>query len=222
MLVETRLQRMEKEKRSGQTTAQALEQKTLLRCKESLENEKGVRDVRLEPHELAAIKSLDFLTLKPILWVYNVDEARLGSETASHESGKDGVFVVSCRIEREVMSLTDNSERLAFMKELGLNSLGPDRLNGAAYDAMGLMSFYTIGPDEARAWTIRKGTLAPAAAGKVHTDIERGFIRAEVMKYDDLVSLGSEKAVKEAGKAQLKGKDYIMEDGDICHFRFNV
>jgi ribosome-binding ATPase len=222
MLVETRLQRMEKEKRSGQTTAQALEQKTLLRCKEALENEKGVRDVRLEPHELAAIKSLDFLTLKPILWVYNVDEARLGSETASHESGKDGVFVVSCRIEREVMSLTDNSERLAFMKELGLNSLGPDRLNGAAYDAMGLMSFYTIGPDEARAWTIRKGTLAPAAAGKVHTDIERGFIRAEVMKYDDLVSLGSEKAVKEAGKAQLKGKDYIMEDGDICHFRFNV
>lgn len=222
MLIETRLQRIEKEKRSGQTTAQATEQKILLRCKETLENEKGVREAGLEAHELALIRSLEFLTLKPILWVYNVDEARLGSETVRHDSEKAGVFVVSCRIEQEVMSLSDNTERLAFMKELGLNSLGPDRLNNAAYDAMGLMSFYTIGPDEARAWTIRKGTLAPAAAGKVHTDIERGFIRAEVLKYDDLVALGSEKAVKEAGKAQLKGKDYIMEDGDICHFRFNV
>lgn len=222
ILVETRLQRIAKEQRSGQTSAQALEQKALLKCKDALEKEKGVREAGLEPHEMALIRSLDFLTLKPILWVYNVDEARLGSETLRHDGEKDGVFVVSCRIEQEVMSLSDNAERLAFMKDLGLNSLGPDRLNSAAYDAMGLMSFYTIGPDEARAWTIRKGTLAPAAAGKVHTDIERGFIRAEVMKYDDLVALGSEKAVKEAGKAQLKGKDYIVEDGDICHFRFNV
>ncbi|MEI6971066.1 MAG: DUF933 domain-containing protein [bacterium] len=222
MLVETRLQRIEKEKRAGQTTAQVTEQKILLKCKETLESEKPVRDAGLEPHELAAIRSLEFLTLKPILWVYNVDEAKLGSETRRHDDEKDGGFVVSCRIEKEVMALSENSERLAFMNELGLNSLGPDRLNNAAYDAMGLMSFYTIGPDEARAWTIRKGTLAPAAAGKVHTDIERGFIRAEVIKYDDLIKLGSEKAVKEAGKAQLKGKDYIFEDGDICHFRFNV
>jgi len=222
MLVDTRLQRMEKEKKSGLAPAQASEQKALLKCKEALEKEKGVRDAALEQHELAAVRSLDFLTLKPILWVHNVDEAMLGPETRRHEKEKDGVFVVSCRIEQEVMSLSDAAERLAYMNELGIATLGPDRLNSAAYDAMGLMSFYTIGSDETRAWTIRKGTLAPAAAGKVHTDIERGFIRAEIMKYDDLVALGSEKAVKESGKMQLKGKDYMVEDGDICHFRFNV
>jgi ribosome-binding ATPase YchF (GTP1/OBG family) len=97
-----------------------------------------------------------------------------------------------------------------------------DRLNRAAYDAMGLMSFYTMGEDEVRAWTIRKGSTAPAAAGKIHTDIEKGFIRVEVVKYDDLMAEGSEVAVKQRGKLSLRGKDYIVEDGDICHFLFNV
>ena len=109
-----------------------------------------------------------------------------------------------------------------FMTALGIQASGLDRVNAAAYDALGLMSFYTIGKDEARAWTIRKGNLAPAAGGKIHSDIERGFIRVEVIKYDDLVAAGSEKAAKEQGKVLLKGKDYVIEDGDVCHFLFNV
>lgn len=221
-LVEKRLERMEKEKRAGQTPAQVLEQKTLLKCKAHLESEKDLNALPLETHEKMAIRSLEFLTLKPVVWVYNVDEGRLATELKKRAVGSDGSCAVSCLIEGEIMALEDPQARQEFLKELGVESSGVDRLNQAVYDAMGLMSFYTIGSDEVRAWTIRKGTLAPAAAGKVHTDIEKGFIRAEVMKYDDLVKLGSEKAVKEAGRMQLKGKDYIVEDGDICHFRFNV
>ena len=120
------------------------------------------------------------------------------------------------------MGIDDPEERSEYLTALGLESSGLDRLNAAAYDALGLMSFYTMGKDEVRAWTIRKGSPAPAAGGKIHSDIERGFIRVEVIKYDDLVAAGSEAAAKAQGKALLKGKDYIMEDGDICHFRFNV
>ena len=120
------------------------------------------------------------------------------------------------------MALENQEERMAYLKELGVSSSGLDRLNQTAYDALGLMSFYTVGEDEVRAWTIRKGTAAPEAGGKVHTDIQRGFIRVEIIKYDDLVAAGSEATAKSQGKMQLKGRDYIIEDGDICHFRFNV
>jgi ribosome-binding ATPase YchF (GTP1/OBG family) len=152
--------------------------------------------------------------MKPILWAWNVDEGDV----------KDGgtPFTIACKIEQEIMEIEQPEERAAYLKEIGLFSSGVDRVNAAAYDALGLMSFYTMGPDEVRAWTVRKGSLAPTAAGKIHSDIERGFIRAEVVKYDDLVALGSENAVKLAGKALVKGKDYIIADGDICNFRFNV
>ena len=120
------------------------------------------------------------------------------------------------------MGMDDPTERREYMEAIGLSSSGLDRLNAAAYDALGLMSFYTMGKDEVRAWTIRKGTAAPAAGGKIHSDIERGFIRVEVVKYDDLAVAGSEATVKAQGKALLKGRDYIIEDGDICNFRFNV
>jgi len=221
-LVEKRLERIEKEKRAGQTPAQAQEQKILLKCKATLEGESTLSTLAFEAHERAMIRSLEFLTLKPVIWVYNVDESRLATELKKRAAGNDGSYVVSCLIEGEIMALDDPQARLDFLKELGAESSGVDRLNQAVYDSMGLMSFYTIGSDEVRAWTIRKGTFAPAAAGKIHTDIEKGFIRAEVIKYDDLAALGGEKAAKAAGKMQLKGKDYIVEDGDICHFRFNV
>jgi ribosome-binding ATPase YchF (GTP1/OBG family) len=120
------------------------------------------------------------------------------------------------------MAIENETERREYLASLGLESSGVDRMNAAAYDALGLMSFYTIGADEVRAWTIRKGTHAPRAAGKVHTDIERGFIRVEVIKYDDLVAAGSEHAAKGAGKVQTRGRDYVLQDGDICHFLFNV
>ncbi len=168
--------------------------------------------------ELSAICSLNLVTLMPVLWIYNVDEDRVAGS-----AGEGGdVFLISALIEKEIMGIEDPTERDEYLKALDLDTSGLDRLNAAAYDALGLMSFYTMGKDEVRAWTIRKGTPAPAAGGKIHSDIERGFIRVEVIKYDDLVVAGSEAAAKSQGKAHLKGKDYIMEDGDICHFRFNV
>ena len=146
----------------------------------------------------------------------NVDEDKVA------QNNDDNVFRVSALIEKEITSISDPTERSDFLNDLGLSESGVNRLNSIAYDLLGLMSFYTMGEDEARAWTIKKGTLAPVAGGKIHTDIERGFIRVEVIKFDDLLEAGSEKAVKASGKALLKGKDYIIEDGDICNFRFNV
>jgi ribosome-binding ATPase YchF (GTP1/OBG family) len=148
-----------------------------------------------------------------------VDEEKLRDQ-ADQKNGV--VFNISCRIEEEIMALENPEERALYLKELGVSSSGLDRLNQAAYDALGLMSFYTVVNDEVRAWTIHKGTAAPQAGGKVHTDIERGFIRVEIIKYNDLIAAGSEAAAKAHGKMQVKGRDYVIEDGDICHFRFNV
>ncbi len=217
-LIEKRLERLAKEKKGGKTAAQAREEEVLLKCRDAVENEKGANSLGLNEEELSAICSLNLVTLMPILWIYNVDEDRVAG--AAGEGGN--VFLISALIEKEIMGIEDPDERDEYLKALGLASSGLDRLNAAAYDALGLMSFYTMGKDEVRAWTIRKGTPAPAAGGKIHSDIERGFIRVEVIKYDDLVAAGTEAAAKAQGKAHLKGKDYVMEDGDICHFRFNV
>lgn len=217
-LIEKRLERLAKEKKGGKTAAQEREESVLIRCREAVENERGVNTLELGGEELESIRSLNLVTLMPILRILNVDEERVGSAGFAGEN----VFVVSALIEKEIMGMEDPVERDEYLAAMGLESSGLDRLNAAAYDALGLMSFYTMGKDEVRAWTIRKGTPAPAAGGKIHSDIERGFIRVEVIKYDDLVAAGSEAAVKAQGKALLKGKDYVMEDGDICHFRFNV
>jgi GTP-binding protein YchF len=217
-LIEKRLERIAKEKKAGRTPAQIKEEQTLVKCREAIEAEKNISSLGLDQDELASVKSLNLVTLMPLLWVYNVDEDKIAVNR--DESGD--IFTVSALIEKEVMSMDDPEERREYLEALGLASSGLDRLNAAAYDKLGLMSFYTMGKDEVRAWTIRKGTLAPAAGGKIHSDIERGFIRVEVIKYDDLVSAGGESAVKSQGKALLKGKDYVIEDGDICNFRFNV
>ena len=214
-LIEKRLARMAKEKRGGQTTTQAIEEQTLAKCQGILEQDRLPSESDLKSHELQAIRNLGLLSLKTVMWVYNVDEKDV------REQGTDPV-TISAKIEEEIMGIDDPVEREAYLRELGLQSSGVDRMNRAAYESLGLMSFYTMGEDEVRAWTIHKGTLAPAAAGKIHTDIERGFIRAEIIKYDDLIAAGSEAAVKEQGKALLKGKDYVIQDGDICFFRFNV
>lgn len=218
-LIEKRLERMTKEKRAGQTAQQAQEERTLEKIKTFLEGEMRLVAPTLEPHELDTIRSLGLLCLKPVLWACNVDEGALRETGAG---GAANEFTVSCRIEQEIMDLDKPEEREAYLKELGIASSGLDRLNRTAYDALGLMSFYTIGEDEVRAWTIRKGSTGPTAAGKVHSDIERGFIRVEIIKYDDLVAAGSEAAVKAQGKSQVKGRDYVIQDGDICHFKFNV
>ena len=214
-LVETRLQRLNKEKKAGQTAAQALEEEILLKFNQALEEENFLSTVEIQPHEEIVIKSLDLVTRKPILYAYNISEDDIGNK-------EDGLFQISCEIEREINAIEDLDERKEFMEEMGLTMSSLDRINAALYDSLGLMSYYTVGEDECRAWTIRKGSSAPVAGGKIHSDIERGFIRVEVMKYDDHIELGSEQAVKQAGKMQLNGKDYIIEDGDICHFLFNV
>lgn len=218
-LIETRLTRMAKEKRAGQTPRQAQEEQTLIKIKNILEKEMKWVPLGLAAHEMESIKSLNLLTLKPFLWACNVDEDALVNRV---DGTGPGVFKVSCRIEQEIMALDSLEDRQAYLKELGVMVSGLDRLNQAAYETLGLMSFYTVGKDEVRAWTIRRGTPAPLAAGKVHSDIERGFIRVEVIKYDDLITAGSEAAAKTQGKVQVRGKDYIIEDGDVCRFRFNV
>lgn len=215
-LVETRLQRLAKEKKGGQTQAQLLEEDILQRFNAALDQEKFLSSVPLEPHEEQVIKSLDLVTRTPLLYAYNVSEADIGKDFGS------AVFTISCEIEREIAAIEDATERAEFMEAMGITRPSLDRINAALYDALGLMSFYTAGEDECRAWTIRKGSRAPVAGGKIHSDIERGFIRVEVMKYDDLMAAGSEQAVKQAGKMQLHGRDYVIEDGDICHFLFNV
>jgi GTP-binding protein YchF len=215
-MVEKRLGRIAKEARAGLSADQKVEQATLGKCMAALEEGQRLIDLPLEPHERASVCSLGLLTLIPLLVTHNVSEDDLGAEPA------DGVLSVSCLIEQEIATMDDDAERKEYMEAMGIRASGLDRVNAAAYDALGLMSFYTIGKDECRAWTIRKGSLAPVAGGKIHSDIERGFIRVEVIKFDDFITTGSEHAAKEQGKMQTKGKDYVIEDGDICHFLFNV
>lgn len=215
-LVETRLQRLAKEKKGGQTPDQALEEDILKRFNRVLEEEKFLSTVKLEPREEQVIRSLGLMTRTPLLYAYNVAEDDIGKDF-----GPD-VFTLSCAIESEIAAIDNQQDRLEFMEAMGITRPSLERINAALYDALGLMSFYTSGKDECRAWTIRKGSTAPVAGGKIHSDIERGFIRVEVMKFDDLMAAGSEQGVKQAGKMQLNGKDYVIQDGDICHFLFNV
>ena len=215
-IAEKRIGRLEKEKRAGLSSSQQAELRALDKCMSALESEQRLDKLALDAPERAAIKSLEFVTTQPKLAIYNV------SENAAAEPRGDDAVCVSCLIEQEIMAIEDLDERHAFLKEMGLETPGVDRVNAASYRAQGLLSFYTTGADEVRAWTIRQGSLAPVAGGKIHTDIERGFIRVEIIKYDDFVSAGSDKEAKEQGRMQLKGKDYVVENGDICHFLFNV
>ena len=183
-----------------------------------------------ETDELPQVKDLNLLTLKPIIYIANVAEDEAGNPDANPNvkrveeyAAKEGaqVVAVSAKIEAEIAELPDD-EAEVFLEELGLPESGLDKLIKASYSLLGLINFFTAGADEVRAWTIVNGTKAQKAAGKIHTDIERGFIRAEIVSYDDLIACGSEQAAKEKGLVRLEGKDYIMQDGDVTYFRFNV
>ena len=181
--------------------------------------------------DAAWFKSYNLLTAKPVIYAANVQEDDLSDDGASNghvsnvrrmAADEDSeVFVVCAQIEQEIAEL-DDDERSMFLEELGLKESGLDKLIKASYKLLGLISFLTSGEDETRAWTIKKGTKAPQAAGKIHTDFERGFIRAEVTAYDDLIAGGSIAAVREKGLVRLEGKDYVVKDGDVIVFRFNV
>ena len=226
-VVDKRLAKVAKLLKSGSKEAK-LEAAVLERVKAALDEAKPARSLDLTDDELAAIRDANLLTLKPTLYVANVSEEELAQDndyvkavrTLAAQEGAQ-VVVICAKVEEEIAEL-DAEEAKEFLADLGLESSGLDRLIHAAFDLLGLMTFLTAGADECRAWTIAKGTPAVKAAGKIHSDIERGFIRAEIVNYDDLIRLGSINAARDKGLVRLEGKDYIMQDGDVTYFRFNV
>lgn len=203
----------------------------LERVKSCLENGKCARELDLSEEEIALIDESRLLTLKPIIYVANVSESDVSGGYLQNEGYKklaeraraenSGIIAVSAQIEAELAEL-DREEKAAFLEDLGIKESGLDQLIKASYALLGLISFLTAGPKEVRAWTIKNGTKAPGAAGKIHSDFERGFIRAEVVSFDDLVREGSRNKVKEMGLLRSEGKEYVMKDGDVVEFLFNV
>jgi ribosome-binding ATPase len=197
--------------------------------KQTLEKGISVRSLEFEERELEMVKGFQLITSKPVMYVCNVDEASVKNGNAYVEAVKEAVkdenaevLVLGAKIESDIMDLETYEERKMFLDELELAEPGVNRLIRSSYKLLKLQTYFTAGVKEVRAWTIPIGATAPQAAGVIHTDFEKGFIRAEVMKYSDYTTLGSESAVKDAGKFKVEGKEYVVEDGDIMHFRFNV
>ena len=228
--IEARLAKTEKAAKAGADKSARMQLEVLRAYKEALEQGRPARSVIFESKEEKAFAhDLFLLTDKPVLYVCNVDDDAAATGNAYVEAVRkavsdtsDDVMVVAAKTESEIAELDTWEERQEFLNEIGLTESGVSRLIRAAYALLDLQTYFTAGPDEVRAWTFLRGTKAPQAAGIIHTDFEKGFIRAEVIKYDDYVTLGSENAVKEAGKMAVEGKEYVVRDGDIMHFRFNV
>ena len=228
LFIEKRLERLKKEQNNKKDFQKAaMENGLLTRMKAHLETGRFLRDFSLTEAEEKLIASYPLLTRKAVIIILNVGEDGLGDEGLFEMlrktfSGQGFQWIaVSAKIEQELCQL-DDAERRTFLEELQLDQPALDRLTMLCYETLGLISFFTVGPDEVRAWTDRHGSFAPQAAGVIHSDFERGFIRAEVMKYQDLIKLGSEQKVREVGKYMQKGRDYVVEDGDILNFLFNV
>ena len=205
------------------------ENELAIAIKATLEQGKSVRSMDLDEKEVEIVKKFQLITSKPVMYVCNVDEASVLSGNAHVDAVKAAVkdenaevLVIGAKIEADIMELETYDERQMFLDELGLEEPGVNRLIRSAYALLNLQTYFTAGVKEVRAWTVPVGATAPQAAGVIHSDFEKGFIRAEVMKYEDFTTLGSEAAVKEAGKFKVEGKEYIVQDGDIMHFRFNV
>ena len=225
--VEKRMQNLVRKIKGGDKDA--VDQARLLEAaKAALESGKPARTVEISAEDAKNWSMLQLLTAKPVLFVCNVEEENAANGNAhsdavakmAAEQGA-GCVVISAAIEEEVAQL-DDEERAEFLTEMGLEEAGLDRLIAAGYNLLGLQTYFTVGPKEARAWTIRAGTTAPQAAGVIHGDFERGFIRAETIAYDDFVDLGGEQPAKEAGKMRSEGKTYVVHDGDVMHFLFNT
>lgn len=226
--VDKKIQRLEKVAKAGSKEAKQQIEK-LIELKERLENFESVRTMELHEITREAIQDLFLLTAKPMLFVANVDSNSVVSGNAYSQALENylkpkgyTMLVLSAQFEAEVAELDNEDDRMMFLQDAGLQEPAVDRLVQAAYYMLNLRTFFTVGPKEIRAWTIKEGMTAPQAAGVIHSDLERGFIRAEVMKYADFVTLGSEAACKEKGKFYIEGKNYIVQDGDILHIRFNV
>lgn len=227
--VEKRIDRSRKNMKGG-NKQYAQEVEVLERLKEALYNDQPARSVELSDEEKVIVRDLHLLTLKPVLYAANVSEDGVADadsnpyvqQVKDFAAGENAEVVpISAKVEAEIAEL-EGEDKEMFLEELGLEESGLNRLIKAAYRLLGLYTYFTAGVQEVRAWTIRKGTKAPQAAGVIHTDFERGFIRAEVVSYDDLIAAGSMNAAKERGQLRLEGKDYVVVDGDVMHFRFNV
>jgi GTP-binding protein YchF len=226
--VEKKYEKLEKVAKIGDKDARKGAE-VLARVKDHLENFQNLRDLQLHDEEKIHMDDLFLLTVKPVLYVCNVDDksAVSGNQYTDKvknflKGKKSEVLIIAGKLEAEIAELENKDDRLAFLQDAGLSEPGVDKVIRSAYASLNLISFFTVGPKEIRAWTIQKGMNAQQAAGAIHSDLERGFIRAEVMKYADFVEFGSEHKVKEAGKFHIEGKHYIVDDGDILHIRFNV
>ena len=228
--VESRINKVQKQAQTGGDKQAKIVLDVLMQFKAALEQGKAARTVKFDTKDSEkAAHDLFLLTNKPVLYVCNVDEASAVSGNAYTDAVRKsvkeedaGILIVAAKIESEIAEFETYDERELFLSELGLAESGVNRLIKAAYKLLNLETFLTAGPQEVRAWTYLKGSKAPQCAGVIHTDFEKGFIRAEVIKYADYVQLGSENACKEAGKMYVEGKEYVVQDGDIMHFRFNV
>ena len=228
-VVNNRIGKVEKKAEATKDKLLLSEVDLLNKCKNNLEANVPLRRISFNEDELKILKNFSFLTIKPIIYVANVseDDIAVGDNEYSlavknyAEAEGSGVIVMCTKLEADLANL-DDAERKEFLESVGIKNSGLDKLIFASYNLLGLKTFFTVGTDEVRAWTFKDGMKAPVCAGIIHSDFQKGFIRAEVMSYDDLVEYGSELKVKEAGRLRIEGKDYIMQDGDICYFRFNV
>ena len=228
-IVDNRLSKIEKKAKMSKDKESLKEVELLYKLKECLESNKAVRTIELDEDERLIMKPYNLLTAKPIIYVANLSEEEISNKNNDYlkrvieYAKKEGAKVINvcAKIEEELCDLSDE-EKKELLSELGVESSGLDKLIQATYSLLGLKTFFTSGTDEVRAWTFTTGMKAPDCAGIIHTDFKRGFIRAEVMSFEDLEKYKDEKIVKEKGKVRLEGKEYLMQDGDICYFRFNV
>lgn len=227
-IVTSRINRIGKKAMTTKNKDDVKEIELLERIKEALESNIPVRKLGLDEEEKKLISSFNLITLKPIIYALNVEDNDINTgnnytnlvEDYAKKEGSE-TAIICAKLESELSEL-DEEEKKLFLDDLGIKESGVERLINKTYDLLGLATFFTVGKDEVRAWTFKKGSKAPECAGIIHSDFEKGFIKAEVMSYNDLVNAGSELKVRELGKARIEGKEYIMQDGDICHFRFNV
>ncbi|MCI8346398.1 MAG: redox-regulated ATPase YchF [Bacilli bacterium] len=228
-IINNRLEKVSKKARTTKDKDTIMEVDALEKAKKALEENKPLRQVEFSEEEQKLLKSYSFLTLKPIIYLANIDEEELGKKDNLYvekvkeyaKSENSQVVSLCCKVEEDLSELSKEDKK-EMLEAIGLKNSGLDQLIRTTYDILGLATYFTVGKDEVRAWTFPKGMNAKKCAGIIHTDFEKGFIKAEVMSYSDLMEYGSELKVKEAGKSRLEGKDYIMQDGDICHFRFNI
>lgn len=226
---EAKIKKFEKQAKTGTDKEAVKTYNTLLKVKNVLESGQSARAANLEDNELPYVADLHLLTIKPVLYVCNVDEASAKTGNRHVEAVKEaiknesaGLLIITAQMESEIAALETYEEKQMFLADMGLDEPGVNKLIKAAYKLLKLETYFTAGEKEVRAWTITQGTKAPQAAGVIHSDFEKGFIKAEVIAYNDFITLGSEAACREAGKLRMEGKEYQVIDGDVMHFRFNV